>query len=48
MHRTRSVDDALVLDGEITLVFDETEVPMQAGDFLVERGTNQVLSEHVA
>lgn len=40
MHRTESVDYGLVLDGEITLVLDEAEVVMKAGDFLVERGTN--------
>ncbi|UUX97247.1 cupin domain-containing protein [Aquabacterium sp. J223] len=40
MHRTESIDYALVLDGEITLVLDEQEVQMKAGDFLVERGTN--------
>jgi mannose-6-phosphate isomerase-like protein (cupin superfamily) len=40
MHRTQSVDYALVLDGEITLVLDEEDVLMKAGDFLVERGTN--------
>ncbi len=40
MHRTQSVDYGLVLDGEITLVLDEQEVLMKAGDFLVERGTN--------
>jgi len=40
MHRTESVDYALVLEGEITLVLDREEVLMKAGDFLVERGTN--------
>lgn len=40
MHRTQSVDYCLVLDGEITLVLDEEEVLMRAGDFAVERGTN--------
>jgi quercetin dioxygenase-like cupin family protein len=40
MHRTESVEYALVLEGEITLVLDEEEVMMRAGDFLVERGTN--------
>jgi quercetin dioxygenase-like cupin family protein len=40
MHRTQSVDYALVLEGEITLVLDEDEVTMRTGDFLVERGTN--------
>jgi mannose-6-phosphate isomerase-like protein (cupin superfamily) len=40
MHRTQSVDYAMVLEGEITLVLDQEEVLMKAGDFLVERGTN--------
>ena len=40
MHRTESVDYALVLEGEITLVLDKEEVLMKTGDFLVERGTN--------
>jgi mannose-6-phosphate isomerase-like protein (cupin superfamily) len=40
MHRTQSVDYALILDGEITLVLDDSEVLMKTGDFLVERGTN--------
>ena len=40
MHRTQTVDYALVLEGEITLVLDEEEVLMKTGDFLVERGTN--------
>ena len=40
MHRTQSVDYALILAGEITLVLDQEEVLMKTGDFLVERGTN--------
>jgi quercetin dioxygenase-like cupin family protein len=40
MHRTESVDYALCLSGEITLVLDDDEVTMREGDFLVERGTN--------
>jgi mannose-6-phosphate isomerase-like protein (cupin superfamily) len=40
MHRTQSVDYALVLEGEITLVLDKEDVIMKTGDFLVERGTN--------
>lgn len=40
MHRTESVDYALVLDGEIILVLDKEEVLLKTGDFLVERGTN--------
>ena len=40
MHKTRSVDYAVVLSGEITLLMDESEVTMKAGDTLVQRGTN--------
>lgn len=40
MHRTESVDYALVLEGEIYLVLDKEERLMRAGDFLVERGTS--------
>jgi mannose-6-phosphate isomerase-like protein (cupin superfamily) len=40
MHRTESVDYALILEGEIYLVLDKEERLMKTGDFLVERGTN--------
>ena len=40
MHRTESVDYALVLEGEIYIVLDVGERLMKQGDFLVERGTN--------
>lgn len=40
MHRTQSVDYALVLEGEITLLLDKEELLMRQGDFLVERGTS--------
>ena len=40
MHRTKSVDYAIVLDGEIDMLLDETEVHLGAGDVLVQRGTN--------
>ena len=40
MHRTETVDYALVLEGEIHIVLDEEERLMKQGDFLVERGTN--------
>jgi mannose-6-phosphate isomerase-like protein (cupin superfamily) len=39
-HRTRSVDYAIVLDGEIDMLMDDTEVHMKAGDVLVQQGTN--------
>ena len=39
-HRTRSVDYAIVLDGEIDMLMDDTEVHMKTGDVLVQQGTN--------
>jgi mannose-6-phosphate isomerase-like protein (cupin superfamily) len=40
MHRTQTIDYGIVLDGEITLLVDEGEVLVQAGDIVVQRGTN--------
>jgi mannose-6-phosphate isomerase-like protein (cupin superfamily) len=40
MHRTKSVDYAIVLSGEIDMLLDDSEVHMKAGDFLVQQGTN--------
>jgi naringenin degradation protein FdeH len=40
MHKTSTVDYALVLDGEIWALMDEGEVLLRAGDCLVQRGTN--------
>jgi mannose-6-phosphate isomerase-like protein (cupin superfamily) len=39
-HRTRSVDYAIVLDGEIDMLMDDSEVHLQAGDVLIQQGTN--------
>jgi quercetin dioxygenase-like cupin family protein len=40
MHRTRSVDYAIVISGEIDMLLDDSEVHLKAGDTLVQRGTN--------
>jgi hypothetical protein len=40
MHRTRSLDFAIVLSGEIWAIMDVGETKMTAGDMLVQRGTN--------
>ena len=40
MHRTKSIDYAIVLDGEIDMLLDEGEVHVKAGDILIQRGTN--------
>jgi hypothetical protein len=39
-HRTRSIDYAIVLDGEIDMLMDDTEIHVKAGDVLVQQGTN--------
>ena len=39
-HRTRSIDYAIVLEGEIDMLLDDTEVHVKAGDVLVQQGTN--------
>jgi hypothetical protein len=44
MHRTDTVDFAIVLSGEIWALMDEGETLMRAGDTLVQRGTNHAWS----
>src|SRR2546430_2601121 len=40
MHRTKSIDYAVVVSGEIDMLLDDSEVHLKAGDVLVQRGTN--------
>ena len=40
MHRTRSVDYAIVLSGEIELMLDDTTVTLRPGDVIVQQATN--------
>jgi len=44
MHRTETVDYAVVLEGEITLLLDEGDVNLKAGDIVIQRGTNHAWS----
>ena len=46
MHRTETVDYAVVLEGEITLLLDEGEVMLKAGDVVIQRGTNHAWRNH--
>ena len=39
-HRTKTIDYAIVLDGEIDMLLDDTEIHVTAGDVLVQQGTN--------
>jgi mannose-6-phosphate isomerase-like protein (cupin superfamily) len=40
MHRTRTIDYALILSGEIDMLLDESEIHLKAGDVVIQRGTN--------
>jgi quercetin dioxygenase-like cupin family protein len=48
MHRTATIDYAIVLAGEITMVLDDTEVVLKAGDIVVQCGTNHAWSNRSA
>jgi quercetin dioxygenase-like cupin family protein len=40
MHRTETIDYAVVLEGEITLLLDDQDVKLKAGDIVIQRGNN--------
>lgn len=40
MHRTETVDYAIVLEGEIDLLLDDQDIHLEAGDVVVQRSTN--------
>lgn len=40
IHRTRTVDYVVVLEGEIDLLLDDGDVRLAAGDVVVQQGTN--------
>ena len=40
MHLTRTVDYALVLEGEVVAILDDSQTVMRAGDVLIQRATN--------
>jgi quercetin dioxygenase-like cupin family protein len=44
MHRTETIDYVIVLTGEITMVMDDQDVHLKAGDVLVQCGTNHAWS----
>ena len=44
MHRTETLDYGIVLEGSITLVLDDEEVELAAGDIVVQRGSNHAWS----
>ena len=46
MHRTRSLDYAIVLSGEIDMLLDESTVHCKAGDVIIQQGTNHGWVNH--
>ncbi|TMH03824.1 MAG: cupin domain-containing protein [Betaproteobacteria bacterium] len=40
MHRTESLDYGIVIEGEMTLVLDDSHVLLKVGSVVVQRGTN--------
>ena len=44
MHRTETIDYGIVLEGSLTLVLDDSEVEINQGDIVVQRGTNHAWS----
>ncbi|WEK37841.1 MAG: cupin domain-containing protein [Candidatus Pseudobacter hemicellulosilyticus] len=48
MHRTQTLDYGIVLEGEITLVLDRGETTIQAGDIVIQCGTNHAWANRSA
>lgn len=44
MHRTETIDYAIVLFGEMTMLLDDEDVVLRAGDVLIQCGTNHAWS----
>jgi mannose-6-phosphate isomerase-like protein (cupin superfamily) len=48
MHRTRSLDYAVVLSGEVDMLLDDTTVHLKPGDVVVQQATNHGWVNHGA
>jgi quercetin dioxygenase-like cupin family protein len=40
MHRTRTIDYGIVLEGEMVLILSDSEVDLRAGDVVIQRATD--------
>jgi mannose-6-phosphate isomerase-like protein (cupin superfamily) len=40
MHRTQTLDYVVVIEGELVLILDDSEVILKQGDVVVQRGTD--------
>ena len=48
MHRTQTVDYGIVIEGELTLILDDSEVALKVGSVVVQRGTNHAWANRSA
>jgi mannose-6-phosphate isomerase-like protein (cupin superfamily) len=46
MHRTRTVDYAIIMSGEIDLMLDDKTVHLKAGDVVIQQATNHAWLNH--
>ena len=46
MHRTRTLDYAMILSGEIDMMLDDTSVHLKQGDVIVQQATNHGWINH--
>jgi mannose-6-phosphate isomerase-like protein (cupin superfamily) len=46
MHRTRTLDYAVILSGEIDMMLDDTSVHLKQGDMIVQQATNHGWVNH--
>jgi mannose-6-phosphate isomerase-like protein (cupin superfamily) len=46
MHRTRTLDYAVILSGEIDMMLDDTSVHLKEGDVIVQQATNHGWVNH--
>jgi mannose-6-phosphate isomerase-like protein (cupin superfamily) len=46
MHRTRTVDYAIIMSGEVDLMLDDKTVHLKAGDVVVQQATNHAWINH--
>lgn len=46
MHRTRTLDYAIIMSGEIDMLLDDSQVHLKAGDVVVQQATNHAWVNH--
>jgi len=46
MHRTRTIDYAIIMSGEIDMMLDDSVVHLKAGDVVVQQATNHAWINH--